>query len=68
MSRADVEKLIEGYEERIAHLRSGLEMAAEDIDAMRRIGPSRAIPLLLARDMERAAAMDAYRAASLDMN
>lgn len=51
----------DAYEERIAHLRTGIKMLGEELNAMRaRIGvpEGRAYQTLLDKDMDRAMAMD----------
>lgn len=51
----------DAYEERIAHLRTGIEMLGEELNAMRsRLGvtEARAYQTLLDKDMDRAVAMD----------
>lgn len=64
------QELVDAYEERIAHLRTGLEMAADDLNMFRKriLGPDyepvSSIPNLLGRDVKRSIAIDRIREAA----
>lgn len=60
----NADKLIEAYQERIAHLRTGLEMARDDLDWHRQlmgVPPTKAIDTLLDQDIKRDVEADQYR-------